>query len=193
MIELLKECLKKKNLNQIKVNEVSFDHYNGVSSKICRKGAASIPKEILNDKMDIAKLEIFGSEKIESESEGPYYTGVTYTYTNPVMKVFNQRGKEIKKYYLNTSGDLMNALNEFLKSSPSIPNETPQAPPSLNQDIITKQLETIIRVLELIEGHTRPPDWDRERQWTREVNDTIAAPVVTASTTGQASPKEEPR
>lgn len=158
MIELLREYLEDNNMGSI---QISTDR----DTEGSEKGVISLPPTPLLAG-NSGTLEIFG---IRFKDSGNPYDRSVAIY--PEINIYNSHKRKIKQYKPKSIKEMFDALTEILKSNPS----PAQTEPNSNQqtDIKLSKLEEILRILCLIEEHTRPPPWESDRQWTPHVHDTI--------------------
>ncbi len=160
IVDIVKEYLSDNHFDSIHVDIQDFTWHNDYSITKMKKGVMNISPDISNSKLNANVLEIIGYRLKECRDNGSQ----SFEEICPCIRIYRINGTtttSIKEYDLKSKDDVTKALGEILIAN----SNTSQITPSSNlTDSVTKQLETIIRVLNLIEGHTRPPAMDKERQ-----------------------------
>ena len=157
IVDIVNDYLSDNHFDPIHVDIQDFTWHNDYRITTIKKGVMNISPDISNMKYKANFLEIIGYRLKEDWDRGTQ----SFEAVCPCIKIYRIKGTTttyIKEYDLKSTDDVTKALGEILIAKPN----TSQITPSSNlTDSVTKQLETIIRVLNLIEGHTRPPDRDK--------------------------------
>jgi len=143
MMELLKEYLIENQISGINGRIIQ----NSTTDVI--EGVVPLSKKNCNDGIlegESGTLKIIGSRERGQGGPGSYGLNILFY---PEITIYDSNERQLKQYKPTTKIEMFSALKEILKSK---------------KDIKINQLEEILRLLCLIEEHTRPPISENRQQ-----------------------------